>query len=264
SSPTCAGSRRSWVKRRQDSPAVGPNSSGRLPRTSEKRGHFENRPRRHQVSPPGIRDHTCFSGSCTPCSTGNAQPGRSQTTPQKYRPLKERPYLKSHSESAKKAQKQKRRAKCPPHFQYLPSFQLESVACRTRLHVPPRINRRVVHSNFIVHVRACRAPADAGVSHDFAALHASANHSRKRRKVRVPRGDAKPMIDHHQPPIARMILRDGDHAIRCRMHGRAVIGSHIHTSVKRTLPAERIKALAKAIRDVSHDRPNRRCVGRIC
>src|SRR6202012_5180812 len=59
----------------------------------------------------------------------------------------------------------------------------ESIADgRRRLHIPPRVDRCVVHANFIVHVRAGGAAADAGVTDDFAALYARSRHCGERRQ----------------------------------------------------------------------------------
>src|SRR5467141_2212168 len=44
------------------------------------------------------------------------------------------------------------------------------VASGSGLHVAPGIDRRVVHADFVVNVRAGGAAADAGIAHDFAAL----------------------------------------------------------------------------------------------
>src|SRR2546423_13619976 len=62
------------------------------------------------------------------------------------------------------------------------------VAGSGRAHVAPRIDRRVVHANFIMDVRTRGAAADARISKNFTALDAPARNGRKGRKVRVPSG----------------------------------------------------------------------------
>src|SRR5216684_2423200 len=74
----------------------------------------------------------------------------------------------------------------------------------------------------------------------------------------VPGGDSETMIDDHQAAVACMVLRDGDDSIRRGMNRSAVIRRHIYACVECTLTAEWIQALAEAIRNVPHDRPDRR------
>ena len=71
------------------------------------------------------------------------------------------------------------------------------------------------------------------------------------------------MINHHQTAVTRVVFRDGNHAVRCRMDRSAVVRGHVHARMERTFSAEGIEALAEAIRDVAHHRPNRRRVGGI-
>ncbi len=69
------------------------------------------------------------------------------------------------------------------------------------------------------------------------------------------------MIDDHQTAVACMVLRDGDDSIRSCVHRCAIVGSHVHAGVECAFAAERIHALAEAIGDMAHDRPDRRRVG---
>src|SRR5207249_9961042 len=131
------------------------------------------------------------------------------------------------------------------------------VARRAGLHVGAAIRRRVVHSSLVVHVRAGGSSANTGIADDLCAFNSRADDRGKRRKMRVPRSNAKPMVDHYQATVARVSLSDRNHAVRRSMNRRAIIRSYVHASVERTLTAERVEALAEAIRNVSHDRPNR-------
>lgn len=138
--------------------------------------------------------------------------------------------------------------------------QLRAISCLvarwTGLHVAPGVNRRVVHSNFVVHVGPGGAPANARVADDLTAFNSRADHRRKRGKVRVPRCNAKPMIDDYQSAVTCVILSYGDYAIRRRMNRRAVIRCYVHARVERAFTAERVEALAKTIGDMPHHRPN--------
>src|SRR5258708_36711719 len=78
--------------------------------------------------------------------------------------------------------------------------------------------------------------------------------------MRVPGGDSETMIDNHEAAVACMVLRDGDDSIRRGMNWSAVIRRHIDTCVECALTAEWIQALAEAIGNVPHDRPDRRGV----
>src|SRR6266436_4856654 len=131
---------------------------------------------------------------------------------------------------------------------------------RSGLHIAPRIDGRVVHPDFVVDVRTCRAAAYARVANHFAALDARARDRREGGKVRVPGGDSESMIDNHQPSVTGMVLRDGDDSIRSSMNRSAIVRSHIHSGVECAFAAERVQALTEAIRNVTHHRPDRRCV----
>ncbi len=106
-----------------------------------------------------------------------------------------------------------------------------------------------------MHVRPCRAPADAGVADDFAALDARPGNRRERREMGVPGGDAKAVINHNQPAVSGMILRSGDDPIRSRVNWRAVVRGDIDAGVERAFTAERVQALTEAVRDVPEYRP---------
>src|SRR6266446_3493135 len=58
-----------------------------------------------------------------------------------------------------------------------------------------------------------------------------------------------------------MVFRDGDDSIRGCVNGGAIVRSHVHAGVKCAFTAERIQALAEAIGNVAHHRPNRWRVG---
>src|SRR5216684_6520046 len=64
------------------------------------------------------------------------------------------------------------------------------IARGSGLHIPPGVDGRVVHPYFVVHVRAGRTAADAGVPNHFPALHAGPRYARECGKVCVERGDA--------------------------------------------------------------------------
>src|SRR6266403_569296 len=137
----------------------------------------------------------------------------------------------------------------------------ESVPRRgSGLHVAPRIDGRIVHPDFVVDVRTGRAAAYARVANHFAALDARARDCRERGKVRVPGGDSESMIDNHQAAVASMVPCDGDDSIRSGGNRSAIVRSHIHSGVKRAFTAERVQALAEAIGNVTHHRPDRRRV----
>src|SRR6266704_4450485 len=134
------------------------------------------------------------------------------------------------------------------------------VARWRRLHVTPRIDRRVVHAHFIVHVRSSRTAADAAIANHLAALDSRTRDGRKRRKMRVPGGDPEAMIDHDYASVAGVILGTDHNAVSGHVHRRSIIRSHIHARVERAFTAERIEALAKTVCDMSEHRPNRRRV----
>ncbi len=81
--------------------------------------------------------------------------------------------------------------------------------------------------------------------------------------MRVPGGDAKPVIDDHDASIAGVIFRADHYAIRGRVYWRSVIRRHIDACVERAFTAERVKPLAEAVRDMSEHWPNRWCIGGI-
>src|SRR6202007_1741081 len=60
-----------------------------------------------------------------------------------------------------------------------------------------------------------------------------------------------------------VILCGSDDAVRRGMYRSTVIRSYIHPGMKGTLPAKGVEALAKAVRDMPQNRPDRRRVGRI-
>src|SRR6267378_8293467 len=84
------------------------------------------------------------------------------------------------------------------------------VAGGSGFHVAPGIDWRVVHADFVVNVRAGGASADAGIAHDFAALDPCSGNGGESREVRVPRGDSKPMINHHQAAVAGVVVSNVD------------------------------------------------------
>src|SRR6267378_136376 len=69
------------------------------------------------------------------------------------------------------------------------------VAGGSGLHVAPGIDRRVVHADFVVNVRAGGAAANAGVPNHLAALDPRSGNGSKSREVRIPRRDSKSVID---------------------------------------------------------------------
>src|SRR5438046_10422938 len=111
---------------------------------------------------------------------------------------------------------------------------------------------RTFNLHFVWLVRTRGATSESHVANDFAAVEPCAGNSRKRRKVGVPGGDSKTMVDNHQPTVARMVLCDSDNPIRSRVNRSPIIRSHIHSGVERAFAAERIQALAEAIGDVAH------------
>src|SRR5260370_16458611 len=121
------------------------------------------------------------------------------------------------------------------------------VARRSGLHIPPGIDRSVVHSNFVVYVRPRGTAADARITNHFAALDARTGNRRERRKMRVPRCDSKTMVDNHQAPISRMVLCGRDDSVRGRVNRRAIVAPPIHPTTEGAFPAEGIHALAKTI-----------------
>src|SRR6266850_4819522 len=121
------------------------------------------------------------------------------------------------------------------------------VAGGSGLHVAPGIDRRVVHADFIVNVRAGGAAANAGVPNHLAALDPRSGNGSKSREVRIPRRDSKSVIDHHQAAVAGVVVRDVDNAVGGGVNRRSVIGRHIDSRMERTLSAERVQPLAKAV-----------------
>src|ERR1700738_409217 len=69
-------------------------------------------------------------------------------------------------------------------------------------HVTPGVDGGVVHADFVMDVRACGAPADAGVADYFAALDARAGNGGKGGEMRVPGGDAQSVVNHHKAAVA--------------------------------------------------------------
>src|SRR5690349_17658479 len=82
--------------------------------------------------------------------------------------------------------------------------------------------------------------------------------------MRIPSGDPEAMVNHHQSPIARMVLRNSDDPVSRRMNWSAIIGSHVHTRVECAFSAKRIQSLAKTVCDMAHHRPDCRRVGGVC
>jgi hypothetical protein len=136
-------------------------------------------------------------------------------------------------------------------------MRLRLIAYSSALHVAPRINRRVVHANFIVHVWASRTAADARVADDLAALDTRPRHRRERREMSVPGGDAEAVVNHNQATVARMVFRDSHNPIRRCVYRRTIIGGHINARVERAFTAEWIQPFSEAVRDVSQYGPNR-------
>src|SRR6267143_807388 len=137
------------------------------------------------------------------------------------------------------------------------------VASGSGLHVAPGIDRRIAHADFVVNVRAGGAATDTRVADHLSTLHARSGNGSESGKVRTPSRDAKPVVYDNQAAITGVVFTDGYDAVGSRVNWRAVIGSHIHASVKCTLTAERVQTLTKAVRDVPQDRPDRRRVGGI-
>ena len=102
------------------------------------------------------------------------------------------------------------------------------------------------------------AAADSRIADHFAALDASSSNNGERRKMRVPGGNAKSVIDEYHAAIAGVLPRIEDNAVGRGVHGRAVIGADVNARVERTFTRERVEPLAKAIRDVAENRPDRR------
>src|SRR5260370_41795892 len=82
------------------------------------------------------------------------------------------------------------------------NFNKELVARRSGLHIPPGIDRSVVHSNFVVYVRPRGTDADARITNHFAALDARTGNRRERRKLRVPPSDSKTLAANHEDPLS--------------------------------------------------------------
>src|SRR5260370_38342 len=76
----------------------------------------------------------------------------------------------------------------------------------------------------------------------------------------VPGGDSETMTDDRKVSVACMVVGDGDDSSTGGMNRSAVIRRHIDACVECTLTAEWIQALAEAIGNVPHDRPDRRGV----
>src|SRR5882762_10188165 len=144
-----------------------------------------------------------------------------------------------------------------PRPAVLPSawFIQELVARGSGLHIPPGIDGRVVHSNFVVYVRPSGSAADACITNHFAALDACPGNRRERRKMSVPRCNSKTMIDNHQPAIARMVFCNADDPIHRRVNRSTIVRRHVYAGMKRAFTAERVQALAEAVGNVSHHRP---------
>src|ERR1043166_1568088 len=94
-----------------------------------------------------------------------------------------------------------------------PAHRGASVAGRVRLHITPRIDRSIVHANFVVYVRACGAAADSAIADHLSALHAGSSDGRKRRKVRVPRRNSESVVDYNHAAVAGVIFRADPHTV---------------------------------------------------
>src|SRR6266852_6084216 len=73
----------------------------------------------------------------------------------------------------------------------------------------------------------------------------------------VPRCNSETMIDNHQAAIAGMVFRNGNDSIRRRVNRSAIIRRHVYAGMKRAFTAEWVQALAEAVGNVSHHRPDR-------
>jgi len=129
-------------------------------------------------------------------------------------------------------------------------------------HVAPGVDWGVVHADFVVDVRASGAAADAGVADDFTALDASAGDDGVRGKMRVPGGESETVIDNDHATVAGVLIGADHDAVGGGVDGSAIVGADVDASVEGTFTRERIEAFAKAVGNVSEDRPDgRRVIG---
>src|ERR1700682_3350368 len=112
-------------------------------------------------------------------------------------------------------------------------------------------------------MRTGGAAADAGGADNLAALHPCTGNGGERQKVSCPGWYAKSVIDYNQAAVTCMVFRDGNDSIGCGVHRRAVIGGDVDARMEGALTAERIQAFAKAVCDMTKDRPDRWSVGRV-
>ena len=107
-------------------------------------------------------------------------------------------------------------------------------------------------------VRSGRAPACAFQSNNVAALYMRAHMRAERRKMPVPRADAKSMINHDQLAVPRALLHHRDDSIRRGVHRVPIMRSNVHSRMERAFTTERIQPLAKMPGDFTRHRPKRR------
>src|SRR5580658_10204454 len=138
----------------------------------------------------------------------------------------------------------------------------ELVGSRTRgsstTEVTPGIHRRVVNSHFVMQVRPCRTPALAFQSNNISALHMRAHMRAERRKMPVPGGNPKSVVNHHQLAVSRALIHHRDNPIRRRVYRIAVMRSDVHPRMERALATERVQPLSKMPGNLAHHRPKRR------
>src|SRR5258707_15223991 len=90
-------------------------------------------------------------------------------------------------------------------------------------HVAPRIHGCVVQADFVMHVGASGAAADACVAEHFAGLDACAGDDRIGRKMSVPGGDAKPMIEDDDWAITGVLTNVKHHVVGSGVDSDAIV-----------------------------------------
>src|SRR5260221_7135319 len=104
-----------------------------------------------------------------------------------------------------------------------------------------------------MHVGASGAAADACVAEHFAALDACAGDDRIGRKMSVPGGDAKPMIEDDDSAITGVLTNVKHHAVGSGVNSGAIVRANVNARVEGAFTRERVEALAKAVRDVAQN-----------
>src|SRR5579885_2816995 len=112
-----------------------------------------------------------------------------------------------------------------------------------------------------MHVRAGRTSADAAVANDLAALDAGTGDGGESGHMGVPGGDPKAVVDDDEAAVTCVIFSNRDDAVLGGVPRCAITGGTVHAGLECAFPAERVQALAEAVRDVPHHRPDGRRVG---